>query len=171
MSPQQVADRDSCFVQVGETLIHYKERVADASTSTSKAAQEGPADAHGVPQARSVPKAHSGNGVPPQKLFSNGAPHGAAAGAGHGPSGLLLLHGLNGSTFSWRLLLDDLAAYTTPFRGSKVVAFDRPPYGLSGRPLQWEDPDDNPYTNEGGEAAQRASVQARLNTQPPGNAA
>lgn len=41
-----------------------------------------------------------------------------------------------------RLVLDDLAAYVSPATGCRVVAFDRPPYGLSQRPLSWgDDPD------------------------------
>ena len=34
-------------------------------------------------------------------------------------------------------------------QGCRVVAVDRPPFGLSQRPLQWQDgaPDSNPYTN------------------------
>ncbi|EFJ44496.1 hypothetical protein VOLCADRAFT_95177 [Volvox carteri f. nagariensis] len=64
---------------------------------------------------------------------------------------LLLLHGLNGSTFNWRLLMDDLAAYVSPATGGcRVVAYDRPPYGLSQRPLTWQREEDNPYTLEGG---------------------
>jgi len=32
----------------------------------------------------------------------------------------------------------------------RVIAFDRPPFGLSGRPLAWESEDDNPYTSQAG---------------------
>lgn len=33
--------------------------------------------------------------------------------------------------------------------GCRVIAFDRPPYGLSERPLTWpEGPEGNPYTSE-----------------------
>ena len=35
--------------------------------------------------------------------------------------------------------------------GCRVIAFDRPPYGLSERPLSWaEGPEGNPYTSEVG---------------------
>ena len=33
--------------------------------------------------------------------------------------------------------------------GCRVIAFDRPPYGLSQRPLSWEGGDEgSPYTNQ-----------------------
>ena len=33
--------------------------------------------------------------------------------------------------------------------GCRVIAFDRPPYGLSERPMTWpEGPEGNPYTSE-----------------------
>lgn len=33
--------------------------------------------------------------------------------------------------------------------GCRVIAFDRPPYGLSERPMSWpETPEGNPYTSE-----------------------
>lgn len=44
-----------------------------------------------------------------------------------GPA-VLLLHGFGGSTFSWRDNLDALAD-----AGYRVVAFDRPPYGLADK--------------------------------------
>jgi hypothetical protein len=58
-----------------------------------------------------------------------------------------------------RLLMDDLAAYVSPNTGGcRVVAYDRPPYGLSQRPLSWQREEDNPYTVEGGES-QRTLVE------------
>lgn len=34
-------------------------------------------------------------------------------------------------------------------KGCRVIAFDRPPYGLSERPLTWPaGPEGNPYTSE-----------------------
>jgi pimeloyl-ACP methyl ester carboxylesterase len=39
---------------------------------------------------------------------------------------VLLLHGFGGSTYSWRDTMDALAS-----AGYRVIAFDRPPYGLS----------------------------------------
>ena len=32
--------------------------------------------------------------------------------------------------------------------GCRVIAVDRPPFGLSERPLQWNEADGNPYTAE-----------------------
>ena len=58
---------------------------------------------------------------------------------------ILLIHGFNGSTFSWRANLDTLASAT----GCRVIAFDRPPFGLSERALEWGNPGQsltfNPY--------------------------
>lgn len=46
------------------------------------------------------------------------------------PDGLpvILLHGFGGSVFTWRYTLDPLAE-----AGYRVIAFDRPPYGLSDK--------------------------------------
>ncbi|NWF68853.1 MAG: alpha/beta hydrolase [Chloroflexi bacterium] len=46
-------------------------------------------------------------------------------GPADGPT-MLLLHGFGGLTFSWRLNIDALAE-----AGYRVIAFDRPPYGLT----------------------------------------
>jgi hypothetical protein len=52
-----------------------------------------------------------------------------------------------------RLLLDDLSALVSPHTGGcRVVAYDRPPYGLSQRPLGQATGPDSPYTNAGGAA-------------------
>ncbi len=60
---------------------------------------------------------------------------------------LILLHGFPASTFTWREIIDPLA------RGGRVIAFDRPGFGLSARPLPPEGQDDfadghNPYSAE-----------------------
>lgn len=59
--------------------------------------------------------------------------------AGSGPV-LVLLHGFGASTFSWREVIQPLSAAHT------VIAYDRPAFGLTSRPLpgDWSDP--NPYT-------------------------
>lgn len=54
---------------------------------------------------------------------------------------ILLIHGFNGSTFSWRANLRQLADAT----GARVIAFDRPPFGLSDRPLAWGATGQLPY--------------------------
>jgi len=51
------------------------------------------------------------------------------AGPADGPV-ILLLHGMGGSTFSWRENIDALAA-----AGYRAIAFDRPGFGLSDKPL------------------------------------
>lgn len=60
--------------------------------------------------------------------------------AGKGEPGFVLLHGFGGSTFSWREVLPVLG------RWGKTVAFDRPGFGLTERPLCWRGP--SPYGPE-----------------------
>lgn len=62
---------------------------------------------------------------------------------------ILFLHGYNASLFSFRANLDDIATRT----GLRVIAFDRPPFGLSDRPTSWGEGEDltfNPYEVQGG---------------------
>jgi pimeloyl-ACP methyl ester carboxylesterase len=58
---------------------------------------------------------------------------------GEGRPAFILLHGFGASVFSWREVIDPLGAIGT------VVAFDRPAFGLTERPLAWEE-GSNPYT-------------------------
>jgi pimeloyl-ACP methyl ester carboxylesterase len=60
---------------------------------------------------------------------------------GSGEPVFILLHGFGASTFSWQLVQEKLALY-----GGTTVAFDRPAFGLTERPLRWEGR--NPYTPE-----------------------
>jgi pimeloyl-ACP methyl ester carboxylesterase len=62
--------------------------------------------------------------------------------AGSGEPALLLLHGFAASTSSWREVMTPLAQ-----RGT-VVAFDRPAFGLTERPMPGEWERQNPYTPE-----------------------
>ncbi|HET91959.1 MAG TPA: alpha/beta hydrolase [Chloroflexi bacterium] len=68
---------------------------------------------------------------------------------GAGESTLLLLHGFAASTFSWRQVMAPLSEM------GRVVAFDRPAFGLTERPLpapwpgDWESERANPYTTAG----------------------
>lgn len=55
---------------------------------------------------------------------------------------LLLLHGFGASVFSWREVMLPLS------EGCTVLAFDRPAFGLTERPLRDEWGDRNPYTTE-----------------------
>lgn len=58
--------------------------------------------------------------------------------AGVGERTFILLHPFGGSTYSWREVMDEFAQY------GKVIAYDRPAFGLTERPLpgEWEE---NPY--------------------------
>lgn len=63
---------------------------------------------------------------------------------GQGEPVMLLLHGFGASTFSWREVMTPLAELGT------VVAYDRPAFGLTERPLPDTDawPGYNPYSTE-----------------------
>jgi len=60
---------------------------------------------------------------------------------GVGEPTLLLLHGFGASVFSWRDVMERLGQHAT------VVAFDRPAFGLTERPLTWME-GTNPYSPE-----------------------
>jgi len=62
--------------------------------------------------------------------------------AGQGQPTLVLLHGFAASLFSWREVMAPLAQ-----RGT-VIAFDRPAFGLTERPLPGEWQGESPYTSE-----------------------
>lgn len=59
---------------------------------------------------------------------------------GEGEPTFLLLHGFGASLFSWREVTAPLAEFGT------VIAYDRPAFGLTERPLTWEG--ENPYSQE-----------------------
>jgi len=59
---------------------------------------------------------------------------------GQGQPVMLLLHGFGASTFSWREVMQPLSQYGT------VIAFDRPAFGLTERPLPGQWAEENPYT-------------------------
>jgi len=60
--------------------------------------------------------------------------------AGQGEPVFILLHGFGASVFTWHRVMDDLATLGT------VIAYDRPAFGLTERPLQWQG--QNPYSPE-----------------------
>ena len=60
--------------------------------------------------------------------------------AGIGDTTYILIHGFGASTFSWREVMPELA------KTSRVIAFDRPGFGLTDRPIKWRD--FNPYSSE-----------------------
>jgi pimeloyl-ACP methyl ester carboxylesterase len=61
--------------------------------------------------------------------------------AGSGLRALILLHGFGASLFSWHEVLQPLAQY------GRVVAYDRPAFGLTSRPMHGEWQGENPYPN------------------------
>lgn len=59
---------------------------------------------------------------------------------GNGESVFILLHGFGASLFSWREVTAPLAEFGT------VIAYDRPAFGLTERPLEWEG--ESPYNQD-----------------------
>jgi len=62
--------------------------------------------------------------------------------AGQGEPTMVLLHGLGASVFSWREVMEPLSEVGT------VIAFDRPAFGLTERPLPGDWIGENPYRPE-----------------------
>jgi pimeloyl-ACP methyl ester carboxylesterase len=61
---------------------------------------------------------------------------------GQGEPAILLLHGFGASLYSWNEVLEPLSALGT------VVAYDRPAFGLTSRPMPGDWQGDNPYSPE-----------------------
>jgi pimeloyl-ACP methyl ester carboxylesterase len=61
---------------------------------------------------------------------------------GQGTPNFILLHGFAASEFSWREIYKPLAQYGT------VMAYDRPAFGLTSRPLPGSWTGENPYSND-----------------------
>ncbi|HNO94564.1 MAG TPA: alpha/beta hydrolase, partial [Anaerolineales bacterium] len=59
---------------------------------------------------------------------------------GTGEPVFILLHGFGASLFSWHEVTAPLAEYGT------VIAYDRPAFGLTERPLEWEG--ESPYSQD-----------------------
>jgi len=57
---------------------------------------------------------------------------------GEGKPTFILLHGFGASLFSWREVVEPLSKFGT------VIAYDRPAFGLTERPLEWEG--ESPYS-------------------------
>jgi pimeloyl-ACP methyl ester carboxylesterase len=60
--------------------------------------------------------------------------------SGQGQPVFILLHGFGASLFSWHAVMEPLSQYGT------VIAYDRPAFGLTERPLKWSGV--NPYGPE-----------------------
>jgi pimeloyl-ACP methyl ester carboxylesterase len=71
---------------------------------------------------------------------------------GDGETALVMLHGFGSSVYSWREVTPTLAEMYT------VYSYDRPAFGLTERPIEWEG--DNPYTLD----ASVTQLDALLNT-------
>lgn len=75
--------------------------------------------------------------------INNVAIHTVETGDPNGPL-ILLLHGFGASTFSWQAVMEPLSAY------GHVVAYDRPAFGLTERPMpsDWDKEGFSPYSEE-----------------------
>lgn len=62
---------------------------------------------------------------------------------GSGEPVFILLHGFGANVFTWRTVIDDLST------AGRVIAFDRPGFGLTERPLPGEGEALNPYSPQG----------------------
>jgi pimeloyl-ACP methyl ester carboxylesterase len=60
---------------------------------------------------------------------------------GQGEPVLILLHGFGASLFSWHAVMESFSHYGT------VIAYDRPAFGLTERPMSWSG--ENPYSSQG----------------------
>lgn len=61
---------------------------------------------------------------------------------GSGESTYILLHGFGASVYTWREVMGDFAAL------GRVIAYDRPAFGLTSRPLPGSWSGDSPYSSE-----------------------
>ena len=59
---------------------------------------------------------------------------------GQGELVFVLMHGFGASLFSWHLVMEPISQYGT------VIAYDRPAFGLTERPMTWTD--ENPYSTQ-----------------------
>jgi pimeloyl-ACP methyl ester carboxylesterase len=59
---------------------------------------------------------------------------------GQGEPVFILLHGFGASLFSWREVMMPLSEHGT------IIAYDRPAFGLTERPLEWDD--ESPYSQQ-----------------------
>ncbi len=83
--------------------------------------------------------------LPPQRLADPDSGFASVNGiqvhyklAGQGKPDLILLHGFASSLFSWREVMPVLS------RDNQVLAYDRPGFGLTVRPMTWQS--ENPYS-------------------------
>ena len=62
---------------------------------------------------------------------------------GNGTPVFILLHGFGASEFSWREVMEPLSG------SGRVIAYDRPAFGLTERPMEGNWTGTNPYSVEG----------------------
>ena len=62
--------------------------------------------------------------------------------AGAGQSVFILLHGFGASAFSWREVMEPFSEL------GRVIAYDRPAFGLTSRPMPGDWAGENPYSSE-----------------------
>ena len=151
-------------------------------------------DGVGLHYREALPGGNGSSGSSSNDSSGSGGSGGASSAVGSDRPAILLVHGFNGSTFSWRAQMQALADATGCRRGAegdapslwvagdaaaepmhrrilccwchhcptlaaalvparRVLAYDRPPFGLAERPLSWGGPGDelayDPYSLEG----------------------
>ncbi len=79
---------------------------------------------------------------PDSKFFETGGLSIHYKETGEGSRNLILLHGFGASLFSWREVMDPLSTI------GRVVAYDRPAFGLTSRPMPGEWQGLNPYSGD-----------------------
>ncbi|KAG5233071.1 2-hydroxy-6-oxononadienedioate/2-hydroxy-6-oxononatrienedioate [Salix suchowensis] len=104
LDPLLLADADSCFCEFRGVQIHHK--IYDAESQSNNAEL----------QSNNSSQSHTISRVAHNSSWKLGLP-------------MILLHGFGASVYSWSRVMKPLTEVT----GSKVLAFDRPAFGLTSR--------------------------------------
>ncbi|GBF99054.1 hypothetical protein Rsub_11999 [Raphidocelis subcapitata] len=126
--PEHLADPDSNFTPVGDLWVHWKEALPPLKDGGA-AAPQGQGNGHGQQGQRQGEGQRRGDWASGFAAAS-GAGGGGGGGGGGESAAVLLIHSGGGGAFAWRNVMADLAARA----GVRVVAFDRPGFGLTSRP-------------------------------------
>ncbi|KAI8468324.1 MAG: hypothetical protein J3K34DRAFT_523032 [Monoraphidium minutum] len=140
--PEQLADPDSNFTPMGELWVHWKEALPPpgGGGGPRRGAAPGGGGGGGGEQGQAAGGGgdRGGGGGGRGEGQAAGGPAAGGGGGGGGGSGgddpdaaaVVLIHSGGGGAFAWRNVMADLAARC----GVRVVAFDRPGFGLTSRP-------------------------------------
>lgn len=117
MPPELLADPDSNFTPVGELWVHWKEALPAVLAP---------------PLQRRLQRQQAGSNQQQQEGGANQQQQNRQEEEEEDPevTAVLLIHSGGGGTFAWRNVMTDLSTRC----GVRVVAFDRPGFGLTSRP-------------------------------------